>query len=289
MVKKSSMIAVILLLATQIASANHTRMSTLMAGDYIDDIIHIDIYPHHLFAYANNLYLDIGTETKDFGAIVTPNEKYGVLGIWQNPVAEHGFNIGYAVNLYEFDIGISFSPNRDNQRFGIGIGRDFFDQRIDVSFLTIDGIAEDQHTFRARFSRRMGDFNIIPRYAVEYVSDPVDLKKHRLGMMIQRMILNEGFVYVGAEYYFVRGDVELDSTHIYAGVELRLNRYLVLRCGAAEHFEEGFDNATWQVEPGLGLRIRDFSLDFHLNEERLFDKEQTFFKSFGLDFYFGRF
>jgi hypothetical protein len=289
MVKRISVITAILLFAFQPAAANHTRMSTLMAGDYIEDIVNIDFYPHSLLAYANNLYLDIGTDNKDFGVIFTPSEKYGALGFWQNPAAENGFNIGYAVNLYKFDIGLSFSPNKDNLRFGFGIDRDFFDQRIEVSFLTLDGEAEDLHSFRVRYSRRMGDFSITPRYALDYVSDPMDLKKHRLGAVVQRIILNEGFVYVGAEYDFTRGDIELDSVHVLAGVELRLNRYLALRCGVAEHFEGGFENATWQVEPGIGLKIRDFSLDFHLNEERLFDKEQTFFQSFGLDFYFGRF
>lgn len=289
MVRRFSLIAVVLLLVVQIASANHTRMSTLMAGDYVDDIVNIDFYPHRVLTYANNLYLDIGSDTKDFGVFFTPQEKYGALGVWQNPLAENGFNIGYAKNLFDFDIGLSFSPNKDNLRFGLGVGRDFFDQYIEVSFLTRDGEIEDVHSFRVRYSRRWGDFNITPRYALDYVSDPLDLKKHRLGAVLQRIILNEGFVYVGAEYDFTRGDVEIDSTRILAGVELRLNRYLLLRCGVAEHFEGSFENATWQVEPGIGLKIRDFNLDFHLNEKRLFDKEQTFFSSFGLDFYFGRF
>jgi hypothetical protein len=289
MIKKSLLVVVILILGVQIASANHTRMATLMAGDFIDDIVFVDLYPHRLLDYQNSLFLDIATDSRDFGIMGTPNDKYGVLGFWQNPLAENGFNIGYAISLYKFDLGFSFSPNKDNLRLGFGVARDLFDQRIEVSFLTIDGIVEDQHSFRARYSRRMGDFNITPRYALEYVSDPTDFKKHKIGIMFQRMILNEGFVYAGVEYDFTRGDIEIDSTHIHGGVELKLNRYLVLRCGVAEHFEDSFENGTWYIEPGIGLRIRDFSIDFHLNEERLFDKEQTFFQSFGLDFYFGRF
>jgi hypothetical protein len=289
MIKKSVLVAFMLLLWVQVVSANHTRMAALMAGDFIDDIVFVDLYPHCLIDYQNNLFLDIATNTADFGIIGTPNEKYGVLGFWQNPSAENGFNIGYAVSLYKFDLGFSFSPNEDNLRLGFGIGRDLFDQSVEVSFLTIDGTVQDRHTLRVRYSRRMGDFRITPRYALEYVSDPVDFKKHKLGIMFQRIILNEGFVYAGAEYDFTRGDIEIDSIHIHGGVELRLNRYLVLRCGIVEHFENSFENGTWYIEPGIGLRIRDFSIDFHLNEERLFDKEQTFFKSFGLDFYFGRF
>ena len=289
MIKKSFLVVVMLILGVEIASANHTRMAALMAGDFLDDIVLVDMYPHHLIDYKNSLFLDIATNTRDFGIMGTPHDKYGVLGLWQNPIAENGFNIGYAINLFKFDLGFSFSPNKDNLRLGFGVGRNFFDQNIEVSFLTFDGTAEDRHTFRLRYSRRMGDFHITPRYALEYVSNPVDFKKHKIGIMFQRMILNEGFVYAGAEYDFTRGDIEIDSTHIHGGVELRLNRFLVLRCGVAEHFEDSFDNGTWYVEPGIGLRIRDFSIDFHLNEERLFDKEQTFFQSFGLDFFFGRF
>jgi len=289
MVKRFSIIALMLLIGVQAASGNHTRMDALMAGDFIDDIIYVDMYPHRLIDYQNNLYLDISTNGADFGIIGTPNEKYGVIGAWQNPLAEDGFNFGYAVSLYKFDLGVSISPNKDNTRLGFGIGREFFDQKVEVAFLTLDGAEEDRHTFRIRYSRRMGDFNIIPRYAVDYISDPMDFKKHKIGLMFQRMILNEGFVYLGAEYDFTRGDIETDSTHIHGGVELRLNRYLAFRCGIVEHFEDSFENGTWYVEPGIGLRIRDFSIDFHLNHERLFDKEQTFFKSFGLDFFFGRF
>jgi hypothetical protein len=289
MVKRVPILIVIALFGVNTALANHTRMSTLMAGDFIDDVVYTDIYPHRLLNYRNNLYLDISTGAKDFGIIATPNEKYGVIGLWQNPVTEHGFNIGYALNLYKFDIGMSFSPVKDNLRFGFGIGRDVFNQHIDISFLTFDGTAEKMHSIRARYAIRMGDFNIVPKYAFNYVLDPSEFQNHGFGVLVQRIILNEGFVYFGAEYDITRGDIELDSTHVYAGVELKLSRYLVLRCGAVEHFVNGFEDPQWQIEPGIGLRIRDFSLDFHLNKDRLFDKEQTLFESFGLDFNFGRF
>jgi hypothetical protein len=96
-------------------------------------------------------------------------------------------------------------------------------------------------------------------------------------------------VFLGAEYRFSRGDIEYDSTRINAGVELKLSRLLVLRCGVAENFDGSFENAQWQIEPGIGLRVRDFNIDVHLNKDRFFDKEQTIFKSLGLDFNFGRF
>jgi hypothetical protein len=280
---------IIALLGANTASANHTRMSTLMAGDFLDDIVYTDVYPHRLLNYRNNLYLDISSGPVDFGVMGTPNEKYGVIGIWQNPVTGYGFNVGYALNLYKFDVGISFSPVKDNLRFGFGIGRDIFNQHVDISFLTFDGASEKMHCIRARYAIRTGDFNIIPKYAFNYVMDPSEFQNHRFGLMVQRIILNEGFVYFGAEYDIARGDIELDSTHVHAGVELKLNRFLVFRCGVAEHLINGFEDPQWYVEPGIGLRIRDFSLDFHLNKDRLFDKEQTFFKSFGLDFFFGRF
>jgi len=269
--------------------ANHTRMSTLMTGDYIDDVVYADLYPHHMLTYKNNLYIDIGSSQDDFGVIVTPEMKYGVVACWQNPVTDFGFNLGYAITLFNFDLGLSFSPIKDNIRFGLGIGRTFFDQHVDVSFLTFDGITDKWHKFTVRYARRINDYYIVPKYSYDYIFEPLDWGKHKFGIMLQRVILNEGFVYLGAEYDFSRGDVEYDSTHIHAGVELKLTRVLVLRCGVAEHFESDFANAEWQIEPGIGLRIRDFNLDFHFNKDRLFDKDQTLFKSFGLDFNFGRF
>jgi hypothetical protein len=269
--------------------ANHTRMSALMAGDYIDDIIYTDIYPQRLLTYENTLFLDIRSGPEDFGIVATPDPKYGVIACWQNPVVDYGFNFGYAINVFNFDVGVSLSPIKDNTRFGLGLGRTFFDQHIDVSFLTFDGVTDKWHRFTARYVRRISDYNIIPKYSFDYVFEPFDYGKHKIGVMLQRLILNEGFVFLGAEYDFSRGDIEHDSTHIHAGVELKLTRLFVLRCGVAERFDENFENAEWQVEPGIGLRIRDFSIDFHLNKDRLFDKEQTFFKSIGLDFNFGRF
>jgi hypothetical protein len=264
-------------------------MSTLMAGDYLEDMIYTDLYPQSILAYENSLFLDIGSGKDDFGVAVTPKTKYGVLACWQNPTTEHGFNLGYALNILEFNVGLSLSPVKDNTRFGLGIGRYFFDQRIDISFLTFDGVNEKWHKFMARYVRRISDYSIVPRYSFDYVFEPSDYGKHRIGVIIQRFVLNEGFVFLGAEYDFSRGDIEYDSTHIHAGVEFNLNRLFVLRCGVVEHFVGNFENAEWQVEPGIGLRVRDFKIDFHFNKDRLFDKEETFFKSFGLDFKFGRF
>lgn len=289
MSKRLVTITFVLVMGANLVWANHTRMSALMAGDYIDDIIYTDIYPQRLLTYENTLFLDIRSGPEDFGIVATPDPKYGVIACWQNPVADYGFNFGYAINVFNFDVGVSLSPIKDNTRFGLGLGRTFFDQHIDVSFLTFDGVTDKWHRFTARYVRRISDYNIIPKYSFDYVFEPFDYGKHRIGVMLQRLILNEGFVFLGAEYDFSRGDNEHDSTHIHAGVELKLTRLFVLRCGVAEHFDENFENAEWQVEPGIGLRIRDFSIDFHLNKDRFFDKEQTFFKSIGLDFDFGRF
>ena len=55
------------------------------------------------------------------------------------------------------------------------------------------------------------------------------------------------------------------------------------------HFIDGFESPEWFVEPGISIRIREFTLDFHLNQERLYDKDVTLFNSFGLELNFGRF
>ena len=289
MPKRLVTIIFVLVMGANLVWANHTRMSALMAGDYIDDIIYTDIYPQRLLTYENTLFLDIRSGPEDFGIVATPDPKYGVIACWQNPVADYGFNFGYAINVFNFNVGISLSPIKDNTRFGLGLGRTFFDQHIDVSFLTFDGVTDKWHRFTARYVRRIGDYNIVPKYSFDYVFAPFDYGRHKIGAVLQRIILNEGFVFLGAEYGFSRGDIEYDSTHIHTGVELKLTRLFVLRCGVVEHFDGNFENAEWQVEPGIGLRIRDFGIDFHFNKDRLFDKEQTFFKSFGMDFSFGRF
>ena len=289
MVKRLTFIVFGLLIGAIPVWANHTRMATLMAGDYIDDIIYTDTYPQRLLEYANQLFLDIRSGPEDFGLAATPNPKYGVIACWQNPVSNHGFNIGYAVRLYDFDIGFSLSPVEENTGFGAGVGRTFFDQRVDVSFQTFDGIADKWNRFTIRYARRMSDYNLIPRYSFEYTSQPLEYGTHTIGAMVQRLIMNEGFVYFSAEYANSYDAVEYDSTRIHAGVELKLTRLLVLRCGIAEHFAGRFKNGQSHVEPGIGLRIRDFSIDLHFNKDRFFDKEQTFFNSAGLDFKFGKF
>ena len=289
MVKRLTLIAFVLVIGTNLVWANHARMSALMAGDYIDDIIYTDLYPQRLLMYENTLFLDVRSGPEDFGIVATPNAKYGVIACWQNPVSDYGFNLGYAIKVFNFDMGLSLSPIKDNTRFGVGVGRAFFDQHIDASFLTFDGIQDKWHRFTARYVRRIGDYNIVPKYSFDYVFEPDDYGIHKIGVMLHRLILNEGFAFLGAEYRVSRGDIEYDSTRINAGVELKLSRLLVLRCGVAEEFDGSFENAQWQIEPGIGLRIRDFNIDVHLNKDRFFDKEQTIVKSLGLDFSFGRF
>ncbi len=278
-----------MLMTVNVLSANHTRMSTLMTEDYLDDVIYTDHYPQRLLHYTNYLYLDIREGPEDYGLIVTPEKKYGVLACWQNPLDEQGFNIGYAINLAQFDLGISVSPVQDNVRFSIGAGRTFFDQRVDLSFLTFDGEYETWHRFIIRYARQLGDFNIVPKYKLDYLLEPFEENRHQIGVMVQRTILNEGFVFFTAEYDLMRGDREYDRTNLYAGVEMKLSRHFILRGGVAEHFDNGFENPSWHVEPGLGIRIRDFNIDFHIDEDRLFDKDLTFVESVGLDFHFGRF
>ncbi len=289
MSKRSLAITLVLVVGANLLWANHTRMSTLMAGDYIDDIIYTDIYPQRLLKYANQLFLDIRSGPEDFGIIATPNPKYGVIACWQNPVSSHGFNVGYAVNLFNFDVGLSLSPANDNMGFGIGVGRIFFDQHLDVSFRTFDGVADKWSRFTIRYARRISDYNIVPRYSFAYTFQPLEYGTHTIGAMVQRLIMNEGFVFLGVEYINSYDQVEYDSIRIRTGVEMKLSRLFVLRCGVSQNFDGSFENSAWQVEPGIGLRIRDFSIDVHLNKDRLFDKEETIVKSFGLDFNFGRF
>jgi hypothetical protein len=287
--KKIAFITILFFAMVNVVWANHTRMATFMAGDYIDDLVNIALYPHHIVSYENNLYGDIANQLDDYGIIIAPEKKFGALACWQNMAPAYDFNIGYGIKLFNFDIGVSGSPVEDHFKMGFGLGRTFFSRRFDLSLLFSDGVNDEWLKFNLRCSRRRGDFIIVPKYTLDYVSEPNEFNRHRIGLMLQRLILNEGFVYFIAEYDFTQGDVESDYTNIYAGLELPLGRRIGLRLGAQETFSNGFESPKWQVEPGISIRIREFSIDFHLNKESLFDKETTLFKSFGLDLNFSRF
>ena len=272
-----------------LARANETRMQALMAGDYIDDLTNISSFPHHIALYANNLYGDITPDLENYGFIFSPDTKYGAFAFWQPSVPVDRFNLGYGINLYQFDIGVLISPVKNHTHFGFGIGRTYFNRRIDLSFLMTDELNNTCYQFSARLSKRVGDIIIVPKYRLDYFSEPYQYTNHRIGLMLQRLILNEGFVFFIAEYDFGRGNIDYDYTNVYAGLELPLSRIVVLRLGAYEQFTNSFESPSWQLEPGIGLQIREFNIDFHLNKEWFFNKDKTLFKSFGLDLNFGRF
>ncbi len=269
--------------------ANQTRMGILMAGDYLDDVTNINIYPQQITTYRNGLYGDITSTLDDYGIIISPVSKYGALACWQNATATTEFYIGYAITLFNFDIGIAGSPVKDNLKFGFGIGRTFFNRRIDLSFHGTDTPTDGWYKFNLRITKRKGDFAVVPKYALDYVRVPDEYNRHRIGLVLQRLILNEGFVYLGAEYDFTRGDIQNDYTNVYAGLEVPLGRRVALLLGVKEIFINGFESPQWFVEPGISIRIREFTLDFHINEERLFDRYTNFINSFGLELRFGRF
>lgn len=260
-----------------------------MAGDYIDDMINIGLYPHQMVMYENSLYGDITTELEDYGIIFAPDIKYGAFGCWQSPEPARGFNVGYAINLFKFDVGVSGSPVKDHMQFGFGIGRAYFSKRFDLSFLVSDELNDKWFKFNLRCAWRKGDFIIVPKYTLDYTREPYEYNRHRIGLMLQRLILNEGFVYFIAETDLSRGDIEDDYTHIHAGLEIPLSRRIALIFGIKENFSNGFESPEWQIEPGISLHIREFTLDFHLNQDRLFNKNATLINSFGLDLNFGRF
>jgi hypothetical protein len=272
------------------AGANDTRMGTLMAGDYIDDLINITVYPHQIGLYHNNLWGDITeNNVEDYGIIITPDIKYGALAIWEPGLSDARFNIGYGISIFNFDVGAFVSPVEEHTQFGFGLGRSFFTRRFDLSFIVNDEVGIEWYQFNLRLSKRKTEFIIVPKYKLDYHREPYEYTNHRIGLMLQRLILNEGFVFFIAEYDFSRGDIQSKYTKFYVGLELPLNRIFIMRLGVSEVFTDGFENPQWFVEPGIGLKIREFSLDFHLNKDRLFDKDVTIVNSFGLDLNFGRF
>jgi|UniRef100_A0A7C4TGL6 hypothetical protein len=265
---------------------NWTRMNTLLVGDYVDDPVNVGIYPQHLNVFPNIFYGDIFATKTDYAILIRPIEKYGGIGIWQ----DKNFNIGYGIGVKKIEFGIFGSPVKDHNRLGIGIGYSNFDTRIDFS-----GIINDEknvnegYDFHLRFLKRKAEYVLIPRYALNIQNKPYDYQSHTLGFALQRLILNEGFVILGMEYLLREGDIDVDRAYCFAGFELPLNKTSCLRMGAREEFDEDFTIIAYQIQPGICLKIREFNLDFHLNQSRLFDKDLTFVSSFGLDLNFGRF
>ncbi len=270
--------------------ANNTRMEVLAVGDYIDDIVNTALYPEQLPIYQNQLYGDITGSTSAFGITIAPVPRYGCLGIWQKPDrGNNEFTIGYGVRFFRFRFGALFVPVKDHLQYGFSIGRRFFNRGFDLSFL-INGQADDEwYNLNLRFFKQMDDYTVIPRYRLHYYKAPFDYQHHQIGLMLQRFILNEGFVFIAYEYDFCRGDIENDSTHFYAGLDLPLNRRFVLLLGFNENFVNSFETPQWHIEAGIGFRIREFHIDFKLNQDRFFNKDLTFISGAGIDLDFGRF
>jgi hypothetical protein len=257
-----------------------------MGSEYLDDPVNIAQYPDQIGIYSNSLFGDIHQASEDYGIIYESRHNVGALGIWQPPENDRGFSIGYGLNLLRFDIGAFISPVHDYLRYGFGIGRSYFSRRFELSYLTQNAVDDDWHRFNLRISKKHGDFVILYRYALNYIIASNEYFHHTTGIMIQRMVLNDGFVYLTGEYDFSRGDIETDQINIYAGLELPVSRWLVLLCSVRESSAEDFSNPSWNIEPGIGFRIRGFSINLHLNKDRLFDKDQTIFKGAGLDLNF---
>lgn len=279
----------ICLMSVSLIWGNNTRMAVLGAGDYIDDIVNSAIYPQQLVMYKNQLYGDITSSTSDFGFIIAPVPRYGCLGLWQAGLEEDYFTIGYGLSLFQFRLGFFFVPVEDQLQYGFGIGRYYFNRGFDLSFLINDQTDDEWYNLNLRLFKQKDDFVIVPRYKLHYYKEPFDYQQHRIGLMIQRYVLNEGFVFVGGEYDFCRGDIENDSTNFYAGLDLPLNRRFVLLLGFNENFINGFESPHWNIEAGIGLRIREFHIDFKLNRERFFNKDLTFISGVGIDLNFGQF
>jgi hypothetical protein len=264
-----------------------------MTGDYIDDIVNIKSYPHLISLYYNSLYGDIASDGEDYGLIITPDIKYGAIAFWQDGEPQGVFNLGYGIDLFKFNIGAFCSLVEDHTKFGIGFGRSFFSRRFDCSFIFDDKSNYEQYQFNLRYSERRSDFIIVPKYQLNYYTESFEYTNHVLGILLQRLIFSEGFVFFMAEYDFSRGDIEYDNTNVNAGFELPLSKIVILRLGVSEQFTNGLESPIWYVEPGVGLQIRGFSIDFHVNKDWLFDKNEDedvgLIKSFGLDLNFGRF
>lgn len=266
-------------------------MQTLMVPDLIDDPANITVFPHHINQYVNCLWGDIKRTTdEDFGLILAPASRLGALAVWQQSGnLTPGFNFGYGRGFYRFDLGLAGMTMNDHKHFSIGVGRVFFSKRIDLSFQYNDDLTMKWYRINQRTSVRRGDYVLAYRYAYWQHREPLDYLNHKIALLIQRLVLSEGFVYAAAEYNINRGAYENDYLDLYAGVEMPLSRVFLLRLGMKESLNADWEPISFSFEPGLGVRIRDFKLDFQFNKNRLQDKEETLVNSFGVELNFGEF
>lgn len=266
------------------ALGNQTRMNTLMADDYLDDPVGIGRFPHHLALYGNRFYGDIHPGRDDFG-IVVALPAVGNLGIF----ADSALWCGYGVTVKRFDVGFVISPRSDYGQYGLGVGRTHFASRWDISFLASDAANDERFELRARWLKRAGDHVIVPRYAWRQIDVPYEATEHQLGILVQRLVLEQGLVYLAATGHAWSGALSQDHMTLSAGFELPVSRFVVARLGCREQLDDEGNPSGLLVEPGIGVRIREFGFDLHLNKDRLFDREPTCIKSIGLDLDFGRF
>jgi len=290
--KRTAILSIIICLFTvTLAHGNATRMATFMIRDLIDDPLNIAAFPNQISLYPNCLWGDISrTDPEDYGIILSPSETIGALTIWQSigsPVS--GFNIGYGRQLFNFDVGVSGMYLSDYKHFGVGVGRTFFSKRIDLAFLMNDETNNQWLKFNEHALFRTGDFILAERYSFGKHEGLLDYTEHIITPFIQRLIMNEGFVYVAADYTILNGDLENQFTDVYAGFELPLNRTFILRLGIQESFNEDFIPMSYQIQPGLGLKIREFGIDLKINKDRLIIRDRPLFTSVGIDLNFGRF
>ncbi len=282
---------VLLLCAVSMVRADEVRVQTLMVPDMIDDPVNISIFPHHMVQYANCLWGDIhSTTAEDFGLILSPGPRLGALAVWQQSGdLIPGFNFGYGRRIFRFDLGLSGMFMSDHKHFGIGLGRTFFSKRIDLSFLYNDDVTTKWYRINLHSLVRKSDYILAYRYAYLQNREPLDYLNHKIALMIQRLVLSEGFVHVAAEYNVQRGDIEADFLDVYAGAELPLSQTFVLRLGMKEELNSDWEPIGFEFQPGIGVRIRQFTLDFQINKDRLHHKEATIVNSFGVDLNFGGF
>jgi hypothetical protein len=290
--KKTAILSIIICLFTvTLAHANATRIATFMIQDLIDDPVNIAAFPNQISLFPNYLWGDISrTGPEDFGIILAPSDKIGAFSLWQSDQSvPQGFNVGYGRQIFNFDVGISGMYLTDYKHFGIGLGRTFFSKRFDLSFLMNDDANNQWFKVNEHLLVRKGDFVLAERYSYTKYQAALEYERHVITPFIQRLILNEGFVYLAAEFVIQQGDVEEDYTEVYAGVELPLNRTFILRLGVEEKLNEDFVPIGYQIQPGLGIKIREFGIDLLLNKGRISGHDNPMFNGVGLDLNFGRF
>lgn len=282
---------IILLGFVSVSAANETRIGTLQSSYYIDDVSLVNNIISLMPNYSNQLYGDLAGKSTDGGIFLSRNPRCGTFGVTMD---DH-IMLGYGRTVRNLDVALGFKPSGQYWMGSVGIGRSFFTRRIDLASNIKLNQDTDEHIleFILRLKGKKNDWTFVPAYSLAIVNgaaaDP-EFMTHRIGLSLQRSLLEDGLVYVIGHYDKMTGDLDQGEIAVTGGVEMRLGQVFGFRCGVSQAVDDKLE--TYQpvvFTPGLRATFGDFDFDFFVNRAWPFQDDEKLLVGAGVDFKFDRY